>query len=146
MGEALQYRGFASLAWGLLLRYLGWFLLLFLILFVAFAVIDMFMLAFSGPTSGVGAVAAGAGAVGHGFALGAGVILVVAVVIVLALIFCRYMFVFQMFAIERASGPDFWTSASDRTKQVWKTAALVLLAGVSQPAFSLLIDRCPGDG
>jgi hypothetical protein len=40
------------------------------------------------------------------------------------------MFVFQMFAIERASRRGFLDECIRRTKQVWKTAAVVMIAGM----------------
>jgi hypothetical protein len=46
------------------------------------------------------------------------------------------MFVLPMFAIARRSGPGFLDDCVGRTKRVWKTAALVLLAG-SLPTFVL---------
>jgi magnesium-transporting ATPase (P-type) len=126
ISEALHYRGFASLAGGLLLRYLGWFALLSAILYVAFILLAVIVSALSGATSGVGAAASGASAVGHGTVIGVVALLFVTVV---TLIFYRYMFVFQMFAIERASEPGFLDECVRRTKQVWKTAALIMLVG-----------------
>jgi hypothetical protein len=127
LGEALHYRGFASLAWGLLLRCLGWWLLLGL----AFGVVLLFAGIFTeaantGPTNSIGATAGG---IGHGIAIVIGAIVVVPFVIVATLIFCRYMFLFPMLSIERASRRGFLDECVRRTKQIWKTAAVVMLAG-----------------
>jgi hypothetical protein len=131
VGEALQYCGFASLTWGLILRYLGWFLVLVVPLAIAIGVITVIVNGIAGPTSGIGATAGG---VGHGFAIVTGVIVGVAFLIVLTLIYCRYMFVFPMFAIERGADCGFLDECVRRTKTVWKTAALVLIVGMI-PAF-----------
>ena len=126
--EAWQYRGFGSLAGGLLLRCLGWALLVGLALEVVLLFADLFTeAANSGPTSGVGAVAGG---VGHGFALVTAVIVGVGFVLVTTLIYCRYMFLFQMFAIERGSRRGFLDECVARTKKAWKTAAVVMIAGM----------------
>jgi hypothetical protein len=128
ISKALHYRGFASLAGGLLLRCLCWSLSLGAIFGGAFLFIGILVdAAHTGPTSGIGATAGG---VGHWFAIGTGVIVGVVFVIVATLIFCRYMFVFQMFAIERASRRGFLDECIRRTKQVWKTAAVVMIAGM----------------
>jgi len=128
VGEAWQYRGFASLAGGLLLRCLGWGVLVGL----SFGLILIFAGIFSeaantGTTSGVGAVAGG---VGHGIAIGVGAIVGVAFVAVVTLIYCRYMFIFPMYAIERGAGRGFLDECVRRTKTVLKTAAWVQIVGM----------------
>lgn len=130
--EALRYPGLASLFWGLMVRYLGWMVLMMAIgIAVAAVVLVLPFGAHTGAssTSGVGAVAGGVGGFG---AMAAGI----AVVVMGAAIFYRYMFVLPMFAIARRSGPGFLDDCVGRTKRVWKTAALVLLAG-SLPTFVL---------
>ena len=127
LGEAWQYRGFASLAGGLLLRYIGWFLVIVVPLAIAIGVITVIVNEIAGATSGIGATAGG---VGHGFAFVAGVIVVVGSVLIATLTFYRYMFLFPMFAIERGSGRGFLDECVRRTKTVWKTAALVMIAGM----------------
>ena len=128
VSEALHYRGFGALLWGLLLRYVGWGLLLGLGGGVA-AILSSGIYAAVAPVNGISAGAGG----GHlaGIAIGA----IVGVVFV-TLIFCRYMFVLPMFVIARTSGPGFLDDCVRRTLQVWKTAALVLVAGTA-PAFAL---------
>ena len=127
VGEALHYRGFASLIWGLILRYLGWALVLCLMLMVAGALFFGVMalvgeLAHNGAGSASGAVE-----IAHGVAIAGGILIA-------ATIFCRYIFVFPMFAIAGASGPGFLGDCVGRTMRAWKTATLVLLLGTA-PAF-----------
>jgi hypothetical protein len=127
--EALRYPGLASLFWGLMARYLGWAVLLVAIAGVALLISMALLIALHVSASGVEAFAGGVGGFG---AMAAGI----PVVVMGAAIFYRYMFVLPMFAIARRSGPGFLDDCVDRTKRVWKTAALVLLAG-SLPTFVL---------
>jgi hypothetical protein len=127
VGEAWQYRGFVSLAGGLLLRIIGWTQVILVPIAIAIGVISVIVNGIAGSTSGVGATAGG---VGHGFAIVAGVIVAVAFVIVATFIFCRYMFIFPMFAIERGSGRGFLDECVRRTKTVLKTAAWVQIVGM----------------
>lgn len=129
-GEAWQYRGLASLAGGLLLRYIGWTLLLgvifFVVGFIAIAILGLgHMLA--APASGIGATAGG---VGHGFGIGVVMIMVAAFVIVAAIVLCRYMFIFPMFAIVRGADRGFLDECVARTTKVWKIVALVTFAAM----------------
>jgi len=128
VGEVWQYRGFASVAGGLFLRCLGWGGLLGL----AFGVLLLLAGIFSniankgGSTSGIVATAGG---VGHGFDIVIGVIVMVGFVLIATRIFCRYMFIFPMYAIERGGGSGFLDECVARTEEAWKTAALVTIAG-----------------
>jgi len=132
--EALRYRGLASVFWGLTVRVSGWIVLLMAIGLGVGAVTLTLPIAphvGAGSTSGIGAVAGGIGGFGvMGEVAGVGAMMIV------ALIFYRYMFVLPMFAIAHGSGPGFIDDCVSRTKQVWKTAALVLFVG-SLPTLAL---------
>jgi hypothetical protein len=132
VSEALHYRGFGALIWGLIFRYIGWTLLLSLIIGVisAFAaILSLGIHAAVAPANGISAFAGGFHLVG---------IIIVAIVgaVVFALVLSRYIFVLPMFAIARTSGPGFLNQCVRRTTHVWKTASLVLVAGTA-PAFAL---------
>jgi hypothetical protein len=133
-GEALQYRGFASLAGGLLLRYFGWFLVIVVPLAIAIGVVTAILNEFTRSTGGISATAGGAGAVGQGNIC---VVMGILAEFIAAPIFCRYMFLFQMYAIERGSGRGFLDECVARTRQVWKTAAVVMVAGLI-PAYLIM--------
>jgi hypothetical protein len=131
LGEVLHYPGLASVFWGLMVRYLGWIMLLMAMgLGVAVVVlISSFVSHLGAPSkSGIGAFAGRPGVMGE--------VAGVAVVAIGALIFYRYMFVLPMFAIARRAGPGFIEDCVGRAKRVWKTAALVLFVG-SLPTLAL---------
>jgi len=140
LGEAWQYRGFASLTWGLFLRYLGWGGLLGLV----FGVLLLFAGIFSniakrgGSTSGIGT---SVGGVGHGFDIIIGVIVVVGFILIATRIFCRYMFIFPIFAIERGGDRGFLDECVARTEEVWKTSAVVLITGAIPGSLILGIEK-----
>lgn len=130
VGEALHYRGFGSLIWGLIFRYTGWILLLSLGVGVITAVVALLGLVIHAAVvsaNGISAVAGGVHVVGIAITGIAGAV-------IFALVLSRYILVLPMFAIARASRPGFLDDCVARTKQVWKTAALVLVIGVA-PAF-----------
>jgi hypothetical protein len=131
--EVLRYRGFGSLIWGLIFRYLGWILLLSLIggaIGAVAAILSLVIHSAVAPANGISAFAGGV----HigGIAIGA-----IAAIVILVLILSRYVFVLPMFAIARASRPGFLDECVVRTKQVWKAATLVLVIG-GAPAFLLV--------
>ena len=134
LGEAWRYRGFTTLAGGLLLRYIGWGLVIVLPLAIAIGVITAIMHEIAGATSGISATVGGVGAAGQGNICA---VMGALSVIITAPIFCRYMFAFQMFAIERRSGQGFLDECVARTKKAWKTAAALMIAGMI-PAYMVL--------
>jgi hypothetical protein len=138
--EALQYRGFASVAGGLFLRYLGWGGLLGLV----FGVLLLFAGIFSNIAKGGGStsrIGATAGGVGHVFDIIIGVIVVVGFILIATRIFCRYMFIFPMFAIVRGGDRGFLDECTARTEEVWKTAAVVLFTGAIPGSLIIGIER-----
>ncbi|MGD0796491.1 MAG: hypothetical protein ABR910_02100 [Acidobacteriaceae bacterium] len=136
--DVLHYRGFAAVLWGLFLRYFGWILVFGAVgTFIAVFLLIIFNAATSG-SSGIGAIAGGVGAggIGEGIAV-VGVVLGMGVA---ALVLYRYVLVFPMFAIARGSGPGFLEGCIDRTRRVWKTAVLVLLAADIPPLALALME------
>jgi hypothetical protein len=130
--EALHYRGFVTLVWSLILRYIGWTALLSVIVGVVAAVaalLSMSLHAVVAPADGISAFAGG-------FHLIFIVMVAIVAAIVFALVLSRYIFVLPMFAIAGASGSGFFDQCVRRTLPVWKTAAVVMFAG-GAPAFVL---------
>ena len=81
------------------------------------------------------------GGVGHGFDIIIGVIVVVGFILIATRIFCRYMFIFPIFAIERGGERGFLDECVARTEEVWKTSAVVLITGAIPGSLILGIEK-----
>jgi hypothetical protein len=130
--EALHYRGFATLVWSLILRYIGWTALLLVAVGAAAAAIGLLSVAFHSAVAPADGISAFAG----GFHLVFMVMVAIVAVVVFTLVLSRYIFVLPMLAIAGESEPGFFNQCVRRTLQVWKTAAVVMLIG-GAPAFVL---------
>lgn len=127
VGEALGCLGFSSLVWAIFFRYLGWLFLLSLIMGVTIGfagVVDMAIHESATSASGVSSAASRI----HTFGTAIGAIVGATLG---TLIYSRYMFVLPKLAIAGASGPGFLDDCIAQTKRVWRTASLVLAAGLA---------------
>jgi hypothetical protein len=118
--DVIRYRGLASTTAQLSLRYFMWILLLGMVAGVGTVLYSAFAHAGArvGPAAGVGSAVRG---VGSG-------IRIILFLFFSWLVLYRYMFVFPMFVVERGAGNRFVDRCVARTKRVWRTGVLLMLA------------------